>query len=169
MTPTYDVRVWHADQRHWKGGVTYRVRWRVGSRHRSSTFRTRSLADSFRSELLSAARRGEAFDTDTCMPTSASRTGADINWYDFACSYVDMKWKSAAGKYRKSIAEALTTVTMALFRTERGMPDPVRVRSALQNWAFNSKRRDSCPEDIAAVLRWVRRNTDRCRRWPIRG
>ncbi len=73
MPVTYDVRVWNIDKYHGSKGVTYRVRWRVGRRRRSSRFRTASLAVSFRSDLVSAASKGEAFDTDTCLPISASR------------------------------------------------------------------------------------------------
>jgi integrase len=82
-------------------------------------------------------------------------------WYEFACAYVDMKWKGAAGKYRKSIAEALMTVTLALLTTERDKPDEQILRSALLRWGFNTKQRNdpACPAEIAEALRWARQNT----------
>ena len=72
-------------------------------------------AESFRSELLSAMRKGEAFDIDAGQPVSMlRREDRATSWFDFAGSYVDMKWPRAAGKYRKSIAEALTSATIAI-------------------------------------------------------
>jgi hypothetical protein len=35
------------------------------------------------------------------------------------------------------VAEALTTVTIALTATRRGSPDPAALRAALFRWAFN--------------------------------
>ena len=59
------------------------------------------------------------------------RAATDVSWYDFACRYVDMKWKGAAATYRRAIAEALTTVTVALVDAQRGRPPEVEIRSAL--------------------------------------
>jgi hypothetical protein len=95
------------------------------------------------------------------LPLSRLRTSIDVSWNEFACEYVDMKWKGAAGKYRKSIAEALMTVTRALLTTDRGKPDEELARSALLRWGFNTKQRNdpACPAEIAEALRWVRQNT----------
>ena len=72
-----------------------------------------------------------------------------------------MKWKPAAGKYRKSIAEALATITPVMFSSDRGKPDDKVIRLALRGWAFNTKQRgrEDIPADIAAALQWVERNT----------
>jgi integrase len=73
----------------------------------------------------------------------------------------ERKWKRAAGKYRKSIAEALMTVTLALLTTEREKPDERILRSALLRWGFNANQRNdpACPAEIAEALRWVRQHT----------
>jgi len=161
MPTTYDVRVWKTEVLTYETATTYRVVWRVDKKRWRESFRTRALAESFRAELVGAARKGEAFNTNTGRPVSVSRAESDISWYRFACDYVDMKWKPAAGKYRKSIAEALTTITPALFRSERGKPDDNVLRLALCGWAFNTKRRtaEDMPADIASALRWAERNT----------
>jgi hypothetical protein len=137
------------------------VRWRVAKKAWRESFRNRAQAESFRSELLAAARKGEAFDIATGRPVSMLRIDTDMTWYHFACSYVDMKWKSAAATYRRGIAEAMTTATCALFATVRGKPDDKTIRSALFRWAFNTPRRNdsSRPEEVSDVLRWVERNT----------
>jgi integrase len=132
----------------------YQVRWLVTGRSHAETFVTRALAESFRAELMAAARSGEAFDEVTGLPEARAR---DVSWFDHAVSYVDTKWPRAAAKSRKSIAEALTTVTMALLLPRRGRPDDALIRRALAGWAFNTGRRTSGtpPTEIAEALAWV--------------
>lgn len=161
MPTTYKVRIRKTEKRQGVRATTYRVRWTVDGQEWKETYPNTAQADSFRSKLVTAARQGEAFDIDTGRPVSMSRVRSDISWYEFACTYVDVKWATAAGKYRKSIAEALMTVTFAMFATERGRPDEKVLRLALRGWAFNRKKRASGgrPGDIAAALQWVERNT----------
>jgi len=119
-----------------------------------------ALADSFRSDLVSASRRGEAFHVDTGRPVSMRRAEHTMSWFRLACAFVDMKWPRAAATTRRTNAEALTTVTTALFTTTKGKPDDKLIRSALGRWAFNTSRRDQDkPDDIAGALRWIERNT----------
>ena len=106
---TYDARVYRTEVYKGREVTTYRVRWKVGGRLWREGFRTAAQADSFRSALLTAARRGEAFNLATGRPTVWEREKARTSWYEFACAYVDMKWKQASAKYRKDIARALTT------------------------------------------------------------
>jgi hypothetical protein len=56
-------------------------------------------------ELMSAARRGEAFELETGCPLSMTRTSQHVDWYKFACDYMDMKWPTAAATYRRSISQ----------------------------------------------------------------
>lgn len=121
-------------------------------------FRTAAQADSFRSALLTAARRGEAFSLVTGRPTGWEREKAETTWYEFACTYADMKWKQASAKYRKDIARALTAATPAMLIEARGRPNDASLRRALFRWGFNTKQRSQPPEDIAEVLAWVARN-----------
>jgi hypothetical protein len=72
MDTTYAVNVWSIRENVGTTAKTYSVRWKVGSRRWKTTFKTAALADSFRSDLLSAARKGEAFDTSTGRPVSCS-------------------------------------------------------------------------------------------------
>ena len=72
---SYDVRVYKTEV--YKGArvTTHYVRWQVAGRRFRKSFRTAAQADSFRSELLTAARKGEAFFTDTGLADlSAART-----------------------------------------------------------------------------------------------
>jgi hypothetical protein len=58
MDTTYDVNVWSIRENVGTTAKTYSVRWKAGSRRWKTTFKTAALADSFRSDLLSAARKG---------------------------------------------------------------------------------------------------------------
>ncbi len=67
MNGSYDVRIWGIRVR--KGRPKpYQVRWKAGPAVFAKSFATRGLADSFRSGLVQATRRGEAFDTVTGQP-----------------------------------------------------------------------------------------------------
>ncbi|WP_017974407.1 tyrosine-type recombinase/integrase [Actinopolyspora halophila] len=161
---TYDVRVWQLKVRkNSRGKVTsYGVRWIVATEEFYESFKNKAQAESFRSDLVSAARKGEAFRVDTGLPVSMSRTVEEMSWFDFACAYVDMKWPEQSGNSRKGIAETLTTVTPALLATERGKPDDKTLRDALFGWAFNRDRRDTVeqPQRVRAALKWLASNTE---------
>lgn len=63
-----------------------------GQRAVSSNLSEEGLAESFRSDLVGAARRCEAFDREQGLPVSMLRNEAEMPWFGFACQYVDMKW-----------------------------------------------------------------------------
>lgn len=158
MDTTFAVRVWKI--RPYKGKrVTYPVRWTVDGKENRQTFATFAQADAFRSELVSATRRGEAFSLTTGLPVSHRSRAIDLSWYAFAVQFVDARWARTSANNRKAVAKAFMTTTIALLRTEPSGFRPVAVRTALREWAFNRNRRDSAPEDVAAILRWVERNT----------
>lgn len=161
MDTTYDVRIWSTETYEGKRGNTYYVRWSVGGKPRKEPFKTKALADGFRSELVSGARKGEAFDMESGRPLSMQRTTRDMSWYDFACAYVDLKWPRVAATTRRTHAEALTTVTTSMFTTTRGKPDDKVIRKALYRWGFNTAHRDdeNCPREIREALRWVAAHT----------
>lgn len=160
---TYDVRIWSIQARKNKLGkvTSYRVRWGVGKEDRSESFKNKAQAESFRADLLSAARKGEAFVLETGLPVAMSRSTNDMSWFDFACAYVDMKWPDLSGNSRKGVAETLTTVTPAMLSSERGEPEAKTVREALHGWAFNRARRDvvAQPPRIKSALKWLAANT----------
>ena len=54
---TYDARVYRTEVYKGKKITTYHVRWKVGGKLWREGFRTAAQADSFRSALLTAARR----------------------------------------------------------------------------------------------------------------
>ncbi|QGK70724.1 tyrosine-type recombinase/integrase [Allosaccharopolyspora coralli] len=160
---TYDVRIWKIQTRKNKQGkiTSYRVRWEVQRSDHSESFKNKAQAESFRADLLRAARKGEAFVVDRGLPVSMLRQVNEMSWFDFACAYVDMKWPDQSGNSRKGIAETLTTITPALLATERGKPDEKVLRDALHGWAFNCSRRDTVeqPPRVRSALKWLASNT----------
>ncbi|GIJ44508.1 site-specific integrase [Virgisporangium aliadipatigenens] len=149
---SYDIQFWSIRKKA-RRRRPYEVRWVVNGRECSRSFITKPLAESFRSELMKAARDGEPFDETSGLPV---RKANDARWLEHACSYVDMKWPKAAAKSRISMAEALTTATMALFEPRRGRPDDEVLRRALYGWAFNSGRRGTAmPAEVREALVWA--------------
>lgn len=151
---SFDVRFWSVRK---NGGRRrpWEFRWVVAGQEHSLSFLTKALAEGFRSDLVKAAREGESFDPVTGLP---ERKGDDVTWYAHACAYVDMKWPRAAAKSRKSMAESLTTATMALFGPRRGRPADELLRRALYGWSFNPPQRAAgVPGDVALVLAWAER------------
>ena len=84
MTTTYDVRIWKTEQHHGPRGTTYKVRWAVAGKRLKKAFRTNALAASFRSDLVSAQRKGEAFTAEAGLPVSMARRESETSWFDFA-------------------------------------------------------------------------------------
>ncbi|GAB2923125.1 tyrosine-type recombinase/integrase [Micromonospora polyrhachis] len=135
---------------------SYTVRWIVGSEPKSRTFSTRALADNFRSDLMQAANRGEAFDQASGMPESLLKPEEAVTWLGFVLRYIDMKWPGAAAKSRESMTDALATVTGALVRDLADRPNPALLRRALREYEFPPAARQlDRPADIAAALRWL--------------
>lgn len=158
----YDVRVWSIRTYKGKRGTSYNVRWRVGATSHGRTFGTKKLAESFHAEILTAYRKGESFKLSSGLPSRMERTVRDRTWYEHACDFIDMKWPHASPRHRKSLAEALTGLTVALVSADRGAPPADELRRALFSWSFNSGARagqpavDAAPpEDFVRPLRWV--------------
>lgn len=163
MATTYDVRIWKIKTYKGARGTTHTVRWIVAGKEFPSTYTAFAAADAFRSELLTAQRKGEAFDTESGRPVSWARRETARNWYDFAIEFVDKKWPHVAPHHRKNTAETLMKVTLVLLKATPERPK--EVRKALRNFAFNSASRDAAPDDIATTLAWVRRQSPTMEVW----
>ncbi|WP_038841379.1 tyrosine-type recombinase/integrase [Salinispora arenicola] len=166
MNTSYDVQVYKIEVRKYaptssgKARTSYRVRWAVSGRKFGDTFKTKGLAESFRSKLIVAQREGTAFDTTTGLPEPMARALNARSWHQQAIAYVDLKWPRASAKHRKDIAEALTTATLALLSPRRGAPPTEEIRRALYRWSFNKGRRATDrPEELATALHWLESNT----------
>jgi hypothetical protein len=82
---SFDVRGFTIRRR--PGRSTFEVRWRVTGQDKSRSFTTRALADSYRADLIHAARHGQAFDPATGQPTSWATPPPEpvtVTWYQHA-------------------------------------------------------------------------------------
>jgi integrase len=167
LETSYNVRVYRTEVYRGAKVTSYRVRWKVGKEPHSETFRNSTQADSFRSEIVAAARKGEAFYVETGRPVSLERkqetpSPRQLAWYQFACSYAAMKWRYSSPNYRRSIAEALTDATEALLTDAPMRPPSADLRKALREWAFSSRIRNqesAPPPELASVIQWLESNT----------
>ena len=154
---SFDVRVFAIGRR--PGRKAFEVRWRVAGRDKSRSFMTRALADSYRAELVRAARKGLAFAPAPGEPESWAAPGPEpVTWYRHAVAYAEMKWPHLAPHSRASLADALATVTSLLTRETGRRPPAQTLRAALYGHAFNARRRSGAPApDTASALAWVER------------
>jgi hypothetical protein len=152
----FDVSV-HATRRRPGRRKPFEVRWRAAGRSKSKSFITRKLADSYRAELVRAARMGLDFDPLTGEPAAWNLPEpAIVTWYEEATAYAVMKWPALAAHSRASLAEALATVTPVLTRPgARDRPDQRELRTALYQHAFNPARPADPGSPAAQVLDWA--------------
>src|SRR6266508_2910591 len=135
---TYKVRIWRLTT---TPAGNPRVRWVTDGKEHSEAFPNVPLAESFRSELISAQRRGEAFDIRTGLPVSETRkVKAEVPWLQHAMEYAEMKWPESAPNSRRNRADALATVTPALLRKTAGAP-----------------RRQDASGEVTRVLAWAKK------------
>jgi integrase len=154
---SYDVRFWDtkmiADN---ASGGRYRVRWAVNGQEHCKSFKNKVLADGFLDDLKDAARDRRPFSPRTGLPAAETTDGEIVTWYEHARSYAEAKWPNLAPVSRRSVAEALVTVTIALTTKEKGAPEPRVLRRALFAWAFNPATREADPpREIALALGWA--------------
>jgi hypothetical protein len=75
-----DVKVWGVRKRDTKT-PSYGVRWSVAGSVFSESFRTKALADHYRTKLMRAMREGEEFDTESGLPASMQEKKSAVSWY----------------------------------------------------------------------------------------
>nr|WP_305778547.1 hypothetical protein [Nonomuraea pusilla] len=163
MNTSYKVKFWDIRTNTRSDGtgkkpriVSHTVRWTVGDREKSSTFKTKGLAESFLSDFRQAAKKGEAFDVETGLPLSMAKAKDTRTWYAFAVAYVHTWWPHAAAKSREGMTDTLATVTRVLVGDAPGRPSDEIIRWALREYSFLPEDRRSQPSpEIARTVRWL--------------
>jgi integrase len=137
----------------------FEVRWRAAGRVRSRSFLTRGLADSYRAELVRAARTGLEFDPATGEPAAWNQPGpVTVTWHEHAASYAAVRWPELAAHSRSSLADALATITPALTRHDtRRQPDPQALRAVLYRHAYCPARPAPAGSQAEQILDWASR------------
>lgn len=155
---SYEVRVWKKIEVYkGKRKTTHTVRWRVGKEPFRQPHASAAAADSFRSDLLSATNRGEAFSLTTGRPVSWQQQSREpeTTWYAFICDYTDKHWAGTSASHRRDRAQYLAKATMAML-IDGDHPDEAVLRVALRNWTLNKTHRHSVrPDDVSHALKWL--------------
>jgi integrase len=156
METSFDVAIWAIETRERKTATNYRVNWRVESQVFHQPYRTVGLAESFRSQLLSAAKAGTAFRLSDGLPVTMARKNDNTKtWLMFACEYVDFKWPDSSPGHRRNTVEAMANATCALYENQRGRPKTTILRRATVA-ALNPNRRTDHPEELNSAMEWLK-------------
>jgi hypothetical protein len=156
LTTSFDFHLWKIETR--KGRKTpHRVRWIVSGRRFGESFVTMALAESFRASLITAARKGEGFDTDSGLPESMDRKRRDVSFYEHAAEFTAAAWPAAAAKTRVSIVETLARVIPVIVRDLASAPDTDVLRRALRKELNQGGHAGVLDEDEARAIAWIAR------------
>ena len=155
---SYDVRFWDtkkiADN---ASGGRYWFRRPSTARSTASPSRTRSSpTGSSTTSRTPPATGGPSAPAPACPPPRPP-TG---KWSPGTSTpaATPRQWPNLAPVSRRSVAEALVTVTIALTAKEKGAPEPRVLRRALFAWAFNPATREQAPpREITLALGWAAR------------
>jgi integrase len=157
---SFDVRLWKIRPYKGKRGQTYAVRWTVGGREHHETYQTKAHADGRLAELRTYARQGVPFDVATGLPALEARKARaeaakhdQVSWYQHTLNYLARRRDGLSGNSVRSIAETLTTVTLALLVPGKGQLHEDLLREALYGWAY--RNRADPPAHIASALDWI--------------
>jgi integrase len=151
---SFDVRFWQIETR---TGRRPRVRWVVAGHTFAESFTTKGLAEALRAKLITAARNGEAFSTDTGLPQSMERKLRTITLYQHALEFTASAWPMAAAKTRISIVESLARVIPVATRDLPGAPDPDVLRSALRKKLNQGAYAGELDDDERKAIAWIGR------------
>lgn len=155
MTTTYQVRFWGITHRKQKARP-YGVRWVTDGREHSEWFTTKALANNRRSQLMQAARAGEAFDPVSGLPASEMRRKNAATLVELAQEYAAMKWPEQAANSRRSTVEALATACAAFVADGPGRPEVATLRRVLTvHMLPPADRRDDLNERERAAVEWL--------------
>ena len=156
MTTSTDVKLWEVRRNKSSKKPSWEVRWVVGGHEVSRTRRTKALAEILLADLRQAMRSGESFEVTTGLPQSMLRAADGTTWYRYVLGYVDKRWPGAAAHTRKSMLEALGSVTAALVVDRPNRPEFADLYSALVRYALPpGNRADERPPEVARMLRWL--------------
>ncbi|GLW12022.1 hypothetical protein Misp01_71500 [Microtetraspora sp. NBRC 13810] len=159
MITSYDVRFWEVRRNRSSKTPSFEARWKVGSKPKSKTFRTKALAENFLSDLRQAAKKGEAFDLATGLPVSmlsAELEPSGPSFLEFAQSYAVGRWRRTAPRTRETEAYALLSLVPALVADVPDRPEVDELRHVLRNHVLlPENRRGELNRRQATVLRWL--------------
>jgi len=100
----------------------FRVRWRFAGRDRKRSFKTKTEAERFRTQLQHAVIEGERFDIQTGMPAAWSTT--PLTWLSWSREWLGLKWPGWSGNSRRSGVESLVAIAPHMVAAQAAEPPP---------------------------------------------
>lgn len=131
------------------------VRWVTAGREHSESYATKALAESFRSELVRAARAGESFEITSGLPQSLSRKRGVQTFLDLAVAFVDQLWPAAPPNTRHGVVVNLSAIVPKFVNHLDHLPPEVELQRLLSTRLLPPPRRvePMAAEERAAVSR----------------
>jgi integrase len=130
----------------------YRVRWRYAGRDRKRSFRTKTEAERFRTELQHAVIEGERFDAHTGLPVVWSTS--PLTWFTWSREWLDLKWPGWSGNSRRSGVESLVAIVPYMVAAQAVDP-PATVGGWLREVGFaHGVDIDEASVEAKWVSRW---------------
>ncbi len=150
--PVQEVRIWSIQDR--SANPSFRkpwvMRWSVAGKAHSLTFRTKELADRYRSRLLVAANDGEWFDRRTGEPESWRPPAEAMQVHVWAAQWVLEQWHEWAPRTRRSNVEALSRFLPLV--VGHGAPSPP---PGIRGYLREALRPDGSPDPLDESVRWL--------------
>jgi integrase len=107
------------------------VRWKVGVRPHSKGFPTKTAADNFRAQILSAANAGTLFDRETGEPVAWNETSLTVA--DWCGTWFKGEYPTWAPHTRKNHAQALGRVLPMIVK-QRAVDQPDNIHTHIEQW-----------------------------------
>jgi integrase len=151
-----DVRIWSIQDRTANPAARspWVVRWVVDGKEHSLSFRTKALADRYRSRLRVAAHDGEWFDRRTGEPESWRPPAEAQQVHLWAREWVLEQWHEWAPRTRRSNLEALCRF-LPLVTADRAPAPPGRTRQYLRDALRPDGSFDASDECDRWLSKWV--------------
>lgn len=130
------------------------VRWEVGGRRFSRSFKSRALAERFRSQLSVAVDNGEPFDAGSGEPIAWMPAPEDLTTWEWVQRWLADQWADWQPRTRASAVEALSRFVPLVVRS--GSPAPPRdLRRRLPSAMTPGETNTLTPDDE----RWLRQHS----------
>ncbi|GGP72239.1 integrase [Streptomyces variabilis] len=166
---SFDVRLWKVTKAQSKTRP-HQLRWKVGGKVSSATFATSALAESRRSELWQAMRRGEAFRINDGLPESEVRQAEaeaaaqakaklDPTWWEFSREFMERRWRTVAAKTREGFADSLASAALGMMGDRPDAPELPEVRRAVRWSVVPAHVNEEPPPDLEKVCAWLAENS----------
>lgn len=113
------------------------VKWKVGNKWHSRSFKLKVAADDYWARLFVANRDGERFDRDTGLPPGFEVAASEESFASYAKQVFDSYHAQSSPKTRRANAQAFSVVIPLMVKRSRRSTAPEDIRGQIQGWLAN--------------------------------